>query len=131
MEFMSAGRPAIAPRHTAMLDYVTEENAFVPHSRTRQSVWPHDPRRAIRCLRQQISFSGLVECFRRSYAVARYDAPLYAQMSAAATAALKAYCSDDVATTRMAEVFRWLGLTTEDAGAKARSQPPSPLRIHA
>ena len=44
MEFMSAGRPVIAPRHTAMADYIDESSAFIVASSPEHNVWPDDPR---------------------------------------------------------------------------------------
>jgi glycosyltransferase involved in cell wall biosynthesis len=44
MEFMSSGVPAIAPKNTAMLDYIDDSNAFVVESTPELAYWPHDPR---------------------------------------------------------------------------------------
>jgi glycosyltransferase involved in cell wall biosynthesis len=119
MEFMSAGRPAIAPRHTAMKDYITEQNAFVVSSRVRQSFWPHDERQAIRCLRHQISFADLVGCFRRSYEVGANDPQRYALMSIAAVESLRQYCSEEIVMTRLTEVFAQIGAVADDPGGAA------------
>ncbi|MGC1303599.1 MAG: hypothetical protein WA840_14615 [Caulobacteraceae bacterium] len=123
MEFMSAGRPAISPHHTAMLDYISPANAFTVASHTRPAFWPHDERQATRCLRHQISFADLVRQYRESYRVARDQPERYAQMSAAAVTALEAYCSDEVVITRLAEVLRYRGVSSGVAPSKA----PSPL----
>jgi len=105
MEFMSAGRPAVTPKHTAMLDYVSDDNAFVVDSHMRPAFWPHDIRRATRCLRYQPSFSDLVHRYRDSFDVARHNPTRYARMSVAARKALKNFCSDDVVTASLTEVF--------------------------
>ena len=105
MEFMSAGRPAVAPRHTAMIDYVGADNAFVISSHQRPAFWPHDIRQAIRCLRHQVDFADLVRCYRESFAVARHDPARYAAMSRASVASLAAFCSDEVVTGRMQQVL--------------------------
>jgi glycosyltransferase involved in cell wall biosynthesis len=114
MEFMSAGRPAVAPAHTAMLDYLDEDNAFIVRSSPKPFVWPHDPREAIRTQRNVLSFAGLVHAFRQSYVVARTDPERYAAMSRAASAALQQFCSADVAEARLADVL---------AAARAPNQP--------
>jgi glycosyltransferase involved in cell wall biosynthesis len=111
MEYMSAGRPAVAPRHTAMIDYVSDDNAFVVASRPRPTFWPHDERHAIRCTRNEVVFVDLVRQFRESYRVAREDPARYAAMSAAAVTALEAFCSDEVVTARLAEVLSRQGLS--------------------
>ena len=83
MEFMAAGRPAVAPRHTAMAEYVTPDDAFVVSDHLRPAFWPHDPRQAHTCMRHQVEFDSLVRAYRESFAVAR-DAPeRYGRMSRA------------------------------------------------
>jgi glycosyltransferase involved in cell wall biosynthesis len=114
MECMSAGRPAITPLHTAMLDYVDSENSFVVRSTEAPAAWPHDPRQAIRCMRNVLSFAQLVKAYQKSFEVARDHPQQYAAMSAAATAALKRFCSDDVVTGRIRAVLRHLGLADDD-----------------
>ena len=108
MEFMAAGRPAVAPRHTSMLDYVDDTSSFVIASHLRPGTWPHDERQARRCLRHQIEFDSLVHRLRESFAVARDDPGRYARMSAAAAAAQERYCSEEIVTTRLAAVFAHL-----------------------
>ncbi|TAL88423.1 MAG: glycosyltransferase family 1 protein [Rhodanobacter sp.] len=93
MEYMSAGKPAVAPRHTAMLDYVNPDNAFIIDSSDEPGTWPHDQRQAFRTLRQRIHYQSLVKAYRRSYHVARHEPGVYAAMSAAATDSLRRYCS--------------------------------------
>ena len=44
MEFMSCGKPAVAPRTTAMIDYLDADNAFLIDSTDELTAWPHDPR---------------------------------------------------------------------------------------
>jgi glycosyltransferase involved in cell wall biosynthesis len=110
MEFMSAGRPAITPLHTAMLDYVRPDNSFVIPTTLRPSSWPHDPRQAIRCMQHSISFAQLVRCYRESFEVARNRPQQYAAMSAAASEAQRRFCSDEVVTGRLREVFAHLGI---------------------
>jgi glycosyltransferase involved in cell wall biosynthesis len=105
MEFMSAGRPAIAPRHTAMLDYINDQNAFVVHSAERPSTWPHDPRQAMRSVRHVVSVADVIRAYRESYTVAKHDPARYASMSQAATSALRDFCSTDVVDKRLAEAL--------------------------
>lgn len=121
MEFMAAGRPAVAPRHTAMLEYVSPENAFVVADHHRPAFWPHDVRQANRCLRHQIEFADLVRRYRESFLVARDRPERYADMSRAAVAALRAFCGDGVVSERLGEVFGHLKMQT---GAPATAAPP-------
>ena len=113
MEFMSAGRPAVAPFHSAMMDYISTDNGLVISSHLRPAFWPHDVRQAIRCLRHQVDFADVVRCYRESFAVAREDPRRYAAMSAAAVAALKTFCSDDVVAAGLQQVLDHLGAEPE------------------
>lgn len=105
MEFMSAGRPAVTPRHSAMLDYVTEANSFVVRHAEKPAAWPHDPREAIRTMRYVVSVQDMIRAYRESYHVAKHDPARYGAMSAAASEAMRGFCSADIAGQRLAEVF--------------------------
>ena len=97
MEFMSAGKPAVTPDHSAMADYVTPENSFIVQSGREPCGWPHDPRMVYRTTRRRIDFASLVAAFAESYRVAVSDPARYGRMAAAATAAMEAHCSRAVA----------------------------------
>jgi glycosyltransferase involved in cell wall biosynthesis len=107
MEYMSCGRPAVAPAHTAMRDYVGPENAFVVASELRPTAWPQDERAAIRCQHHKVSFEDLVRRYRESYRVAQ-DQARYARMSKAAVRSLRAFCSEEVVTARLTEMLAWM-----------------------
>lgn len=101
MEFMSCGKPAIAPRHSAMLDYIDEEVAFVVDSWLDATAWSHDPRLAYRTLRHQIDWSSLKQAYLDAYACARHDPQRYQRMSAAAIERMRRHCSRAVARERL------------------------------
>ena len=123
MEFMSAGRPAITPLHTAMLDYVNDGNSFVIPSTMRPASWPHDPRLAVRCMLYIVRFGRLVEGFRKSFEVAKAQPQRYAAMSVAASVALKRFCSDEVVIGRLRELFQYLERSSSAAQSGSREQP--------
>jgi glycosyltransferase involved in cell wall biosynthesis len=103
VEYMSCGRPAVAPNHTAMQDYLTPQNAFIVASSPRPAVWPHDERLVIRGQSQLVSFSDLVRQFQLSHAAAR-DAARYARMSRAAIDSVEAFCAEAVVADRLGEL---------------------------
>jgi glycosyltransferase involved in cell wall biosynthesis len=105
MEYMSSGKPAIAPRHTSMLDYIDERCAFIVESSDEIGSWPQDPRQAYRTLRQRIHYGSLVSAFRTSYYVAKHEPDTYQAMGHAARQSLKRYCSMDVARARFKELL--------------------------
>ncbi len=101
MEFMSAGKPAIAPPHTGMADYVTADCAYLVGSSAEPTFWPQDTRRAVRTCRRRIDAASLDRAYLASFrdalsAPARYDA-----MSRAATASLRRHCSAEVVLGRL------------------------------
>jgi glycosyltransferase involved in cell wall biosynthesis len=106
MEYMSCGKPAVSPRHTAMLDYLDADNAFLVESWSQPGAWPQDPRQAFRTLWQRIDFGSLVGAYRESYRVARSDQARYASMSANAIEALRRYCSHEVVAPRLGGFLR-------------------------
>ncbi|MFR0689039.1 glycosyltransferase [Enterobacterales bacterium AE_CKDN230030158-1A_HGKHYDSX7] len=93
MEFLSAGKPALAPRHTAMADYLDERMAFVVEGALEPTCWPHDPTGMLVTHRHRLNWQSLMEAFRRSHAVATAEPQLYMQMSRAASRRLEAFSS--------------------------------------
>jgi 2-polyprenyl-3-methyl-5-hydroxy-6-metoxy-1,4-benzoquinol methylase len=101
MEFMSCGKPAVAPSNTAMGDYVDADNTFIIESTEELTNWPHDPRSAYRTLRYTANWESLCQAYQASYDVARHDDDRYATMSAHAIDRLEAFCSQDRTYTRL------------------------------
>ena len=101
MEFMSAGAPAIAPAHTAMAEYVTEESGFPVGWTTEWTQWPHDARLVLRCMTFPPRWDLLVDAFRESYLLATQDPSGYRAMSLAASRSQYDYCSRDVVGTAL------------------------------
>ncbi|MHB8138231.1 MAG: glycosyltransferase [Smithellaceae bacterium] len=105
MEFMSAGKPAIAPVHTAMKDYINENDAFIVKSSLERANWPHDPRYALRTMRYRINWESLYNAFLESYQVTQNNPKRYLAMSGSAVDNLKKYCSTAVVEERLEQVF--------------------------
>ncbi|MDO8268077.1 MAG: glycosyltransferase [Moraxellaceae bacterium] len=101
MEFLSCGKPAVAPRHSAMLDYIDDDVAFVVDSWLDATAWSHDPRLAYRTLRHQIDWSSLVDAYRAAYQCVRDDPSRYEKMSAAAIERMRWHCSQTVAMEKL------------------------------
>lgn len=103
MEFLSCGKPAIAPRHSAMRDYIDEDVAFVVDSWLDSSAWSHDPRLAYRTCRHQLNWESLVSAYRAAYHCAKSEPERYKHMSEAAIERMRTHCSQAVATERLKE----------------------------
>jgi glycosyltransferase involved in cell wall biosynthesis len=106
MEGMARGKPAIAPSHTAMSDYIDTPQAFVVRSSAEPATWPQDVRAAFRALRQRIDLGSLVEAYRQSYAVAKNDPARYARMSENAREAMRQQASIAVARARLEALIK-------------------------
>lgn len=112
MEYMSAGKPAIAPQHSSMADYIDETCAFVLRSSLEPSTWPHDPRQAMRTLRHRLDFGSIVIAYRESHQVANGFPDRYAQLSEGAIRSLQGYCSRDIVRERLRQaITRHLALS--------------------
>ncbi len=101
MEFMSAGKPAIAPPHTGMADYITADCAYLVASSAEPTFWPQDPRRAVRACRRRIDAASLDRAYLQSFRDAHTDPARYDAMSLAATASLQRHCSAEIVLSRL------------------------------
>jgi glycosyltransferase involved in cell wall biosynthesis len=105
MEFMSCGKPAIAPLNTAMADYIDSDCAFIVDFTEELTAWPHDPRAAYRTMRYMTDWDSLCTAYRASYDVAKTDGQRYARMSAHAVSNLQRFCSQDNTEQRLRAFF--------------------------
>lgn len=105
MEYLSCGKPAIAPRNSAMLDYMDEQVGFVVNSWLDATTWPHDPRVAYRTCRHQLDWTSLVAAYTSAYQCFRDDPERYQQLSANARERMRIHCSHATATARMQKIL--------------------------
>ncbi len=105
MEFLSAGKPALAPRHTAMLDYLDEQVALVVQSSVEPACWSHDPVGILRTRRHRINWQSLMEGYRQAYQLAQNDAPAYRCLSRNAWERMKAFADPSVVVAPMSRLF--------------------------
>jgi glycosyltransferase involved in cell wall biosynthesis len=101
MRALAGGRPAIAPCHTAMADYMDDALGFVPRTFPEPTYWPHDPEQRLETFRYRPVWSDLRDAFLASAVVAERDAGRYAAMSRAARARLSAYAARPAATAAL------------------------------
>ncbi len=105
VEFMSAGRPAVAPRHTAMTDYITPENAVIVDGDVEYCAWPHDPRNELVATRYRMNWCSLRDAFVRAHRIATTEPDRYDAMGEAAKASMQRYCSDDTVVAALEAMF--------------------------
>lgn len=106
MEYMSCGVPAIAPRHTALLDYIDDSNSFIVESSLEPSHWPHDPRQYYRTLRHRIDWESLLKAYLASFEMISHNPQNYRDMSVQASSALQSYCSTAVVEEVLRNFFK-------------------------
>ena len=106
MEFMACGKPGIAPLHTAMRDYVDEDANFIVNSSREPGIWPHDPRDVFRARRYRLDWWSLVECYQRSYAVAKEDTGKYRAMSDRGIERIRGFCSQQRVVKQLAQFLQ-------------------------
>jgi glycosyltransferase involved in cell wall biosynthesis len=95
MEFMSCGKPAIAPCHTSLADYVEKSSTLIVQSGVEPAIWPHDPRELFRALKYRIDWESLMNNYRQSYDIVKNKPDVYRGMAEAARLKMKEYSSVD------------------------------------
>ncbi|WP_339463646.1 glycosyltransferase [Pseudomonas sp. EA_105y_Pfl2_R69] len=108
MEFLSAGKPGIAPVHSAMSDYVDEHLAFLLKCSLEPFCWPHDPTGVFMTHRHRLNWHSLVKAYQDSYQVAQAGPEHYRNMSQHAFKKMQAFASVDVVTTPLDTFLRAL-----------------------
>jgi glycosyltransferase involved in cell wall biosynthesis len=79
---MAAGRPGIAPRHSAMLDYFDASVGLVVDSHAAPASWPHDPDERLTTSWHRIVWQSLHDRIAESYWLAKEDAGAYGRLAA-------------------------------------------------
>ncbi len=115
MEFLSSGKPALAPHHSAMSDYIDENIAVVVESSPELACWSHDPSGLMRTQRHRIHWQSLMEGYRRCYAMARNEPDIYQQMSQRAWEKMRDFSNIQVISQDLATFFSALVPNTTPA----------------
>ncbi len=118
MRALAGGRPAIAPDHTAMADYIDDSLAFVPRSSPEPIHWPHDPEKRLMTTRFRPLWSDLRDAFLASAVVAD-DPARYAAMSRAGRARMARYASEEAAIEALREAVSHLSSSDQRRGFAA------------
>lgn len=119
MEFMSCGKPAIAPAHTAMSDYIDRDVAFVLRASRQITSWPNDPLEKLCTMSFRLDWESIRQAYRQSYDLARINPAGYRKMSERARERMREYASPASITEQLR---RFLAPTA------ASSASPSPDR---
>jgi len=95
MEFMAQGVPAISPNHTAMADYINEDNAFVVSSSLQPGFWPFDERKSLGTLLHRIDWMSLKAAFEDSYSLVMNNSDSYERMRVHSLASMSEFASQE------------------------------------
>ena len=101
LEGMAVGRPAIAPDHTAMNDYVDDKTAFVVSSHLEVTAFPHDGRSARRTMWHQLRWDSLRDAFCESYSVAKTNPDQWLLMARNSIDRQRFLSGDDVVARKL------------------------------
>lgn len=120
---MAAGRPVVAPAHTAMADYVDDQVGAVVASSAEPTHWPHDPERRIETTWRRIDWESLRAGLRLVADAADRDRRQYGEWSRAARARMKAWAGTAEIESRLRGLLenvvargRWGPLDWREAG---------------
>lgn len=105
MEFMACRKPAIAPNHTAMADYIDTGSTFIVDSTVEPCMWPHDPRNLFRAFRYRIDWNSLVNAYRQSYDIIKKRPEEYKRMAEIASVRIKTHASNASVKEKLVHCF--------------------------
>lgn len=88
---MAAGRPAVAPTHTAMGDYMDDSVGFAVESHPEPTFWPHDPDQRHETTWQRLVWSSLRDQIRAAADLATRDRPAYDALASRARERVLSY----------------------------------------
>jgi glycosyltransferase involved in cell wall biosynthesis len=101
-DFLAAGRPAIAPAHSALADYFDGSLGYVVASHPEPMFWPHDPRRKYLTTWYPTDWKSLANQFRRSFRTARREPRCYESQAACARERIQSFASAEQVWPRLA-----------------------------
>jgi glycosyltransferase involved in cell wall biosynthesis len=102
---LAAGRPAVAPDHTAMADVMDESVGLVLRSDPEPTSWPFDPERRITTMWNRIVWSDLRDRLIESAVVALHHPARYRAWAEAARQRMTEQACAEAAQARLREVL--------------------------
>jgi hypothetical protein len=105
---LAAGRPGVAPCHTALSDYFSEEIGFVVDSHPEPAAWPHDPEQRLTTSWNRLVWQSLHDQLRSSYDLAAAQRDRYEAMAQRGRERLADYAGPAKVWARLAEALNSL-----------------------
>lgn len=95
-QYLAAGRPAVAPCHTSLADFMDNQVGWVVPSHPEPTHWPHDPEHRIETTWHRLVWSELKEQLERTAWVITHDPEQYQNKAEAARRRMDGYASRSV-----------------------------------
>ena len=102
---LAAGRPSIAPDHTAMADFMDDQVGFVPGTHPEPTYWPHDPEMRTETYWNRMVWSDLRDHLLSAAEMAEDDPGRYREMAEVARARMAGYASREVVEEALREAL--------------------------
>lgn len=103
MEFLSSGKPVLAPMHSAMRDYLNPDCSFIIDSSIELCQWPPDPYGSFSTHRYRINWHSLMQQLQDSHQIAQHQPERYQHMSLAAAASMERFCNLQLITHKLSD----------------------------
>jgi hypothetical protein len=124
MEYLSSGKPVIAPKHTAMLDYLNPQSSFIVNSYPEPSPWPHDPTSKLKSVRFRMDWDSMRQHFLTSYDIAQNQPETYQNMSQEAWISMYKFCHLDKVSVDLNQ-FLQLNILQKNNAASTKIEEPA------
>ena len=105
---LAAGRPSIAPDHTAMADFMDDQVGWVPRTSPEPTYWPHDPEQRTETYWNRMAWSDLRDHMLAAAEMIEDNPERYREMSEAGRARMAAYASREVVEEALRETLALL-----------------------
>ncbi len=110
LNYLAAGRPGVAPCHSAIGDYFGPEMGFIIGSSRERTIWPQDRRIRFKTTWHRLEWPSVVEQIRSSYELARDDGAGYETLAAAARTRMTQWVAAESVWPRLREALDTLDI---------------------
>jgi glycosyltransferase involved in cell wall biosynthesis len=118
--YLAAGRPGIAPVHSALAEYFQEDVGFVVASRPEPAAMPHVRHKLRRTIWHRLDWQSLHDQFRASYALAKENPARYTALAERGRDRMAAFASAERVWPRLQAALGEVEPLLEPAGAVLR-----------
>jgi glycosyltransferase involved in cell wall biosynthesis len=105
---LAAGRPSIAPDHTAMADFMDDRVGFVPRTHPEPTYWPHDPDKKTETYWNRMVWTDLRDALLAAVDLAENDPDRYREMGELARERMAGYASREIVEAALREALESL-----------------------